>query len=104
MGVIAGGIIGLGQSIGGWISGKDKEKKQREHEKEMMGLQYQYNEAAAKSLRSKNKPDNDLFSVIKNDSSLSADMETALLGFAAMRKEIKKPLTQRGCDLLFNCG
>ena len=54
----------------------------------------------AKSLRSKNKPDNDLFSVIKNDSSLSADMKTALLGFAAMRKEIKKPLTQRGCDLL----
>ena len=46
-GAIAGGIIGLGQTIGGWISGKDKEKKQREHEKEMMGLQYQYNEAAA---------------------------------------------------------
>ena len=54
----------------------------------------------AKSLRSKNKPDNDLFSVIKNDSSLSADMKTALLGFAAMRKEIKKPLTQRGYALL----
>lgn len=46
-GAIAGGIIGLGQTIGGWLSGKDKEKKQREHEKEMMGLQYQYNEAAA---------------------------------------------------------
>ena len=29
-GAIAGGIIGLGQSIGGWISGKNKEKKQRE--------------------------------------------------------------------------
>ena len=41
------GIIGLGQTIGGWFSGKNKEKKQREHEKEMMGLQYQYNEAAA---------------------------------------------------------
>ena len=26
-GAIAGGIIGLGQTIGGWISGKDKEKK-----------------------------------------------------------------------------
>ena len=46
-GAIAGGIIGLGQTIGGWFSGEDKEKKQREHEKEMMGLQYQYNEAAA---------------------------------------------------------
>lgn len=46
-GAIAGGIIGLGQTIGGWISGENKEKKQREHEKEMMGLQYQYNEAAA---------------------------------------------------------
>ena len=34
-------------SLGEWISGEDKEKKQREHEKEMMGLQYQYNEAAA---------------------------------------------------------
>ena len=32
-GAIAGGIIGLGQTIGGWFSGKDKEKKQREHEK-----------------------------------------------------------------------
>ena len=41
-GAIAGGIIGLGQTIGGWISGENKEKKQREHEKEMMGLQYQY--------------------------------------------------------------
>ena len=28
-GAIAGGIIGLGQTIGGWISGKDKEEKQR---------------------------------------------------------------------------
>ena len=37
---------------------------------------------------------------IKNDSSLSADMKTALLDFIAMRKEIKKPLTQRGFDLL----
>ena len=46
-GAIAGGIIGLGQSIGGWISGENKEKKQRKHEKEMMGLLYQYNEAAA---------------------------------------------------------
>ena len=46
-GAIAGGIIGLGQTIGGWLSGKDKEKKQREHEKEMMGLQYQYKETAA---------------------------------------------------------
>ena len=46
-GAIAGGIIGLGQTIGGWFSGKGKEEKQRKHEKEMMGLQYQYNEAAA---------------------------------------------------------
>ena len=30
-GAIAGGIIGLGKTIGGWISGKDKEKKQRIH-------------------------------------------------------------------------
>ena len=42
VGAIAGGIIGLGETIGGWFSGKNKEEKQREHEKEMMGLQYQY--------------------------------------------------------------
>ena len=29
-GAIAGGIIGLGQTIGGWLSGENKEKKQRE--------------------------------------------------------------------------
>ena len=54
----------------------------------------------AKSLRSKNKSDYDLLTPIKNDPFLSVGMKTALLDFIAMRKEIKKPLTQRGFDLL----
>ena len=41
-----------------------------------------------------------MFSVIKNDSSLSDDMKSILSDFIEMRKEIKKPLSQKGYGLL----
>jgi len=42
-----------------------------------------------------------LISIIENDSFLSDKIKVALFDFIAMRKQIKKPLTQKGYELLF---
>ena len=53
-----------------------------------------------KPAKNKNKSNDGLLVLIENDSPLSDDMKFILSDFIAMRKEIKKPLSQKGYGLL----
>ena len=48
------------------------------------------------------KDGNDLLFLVENGSSFSGNMKIALLDFITMRKEIKKPLSPKGYELLIN--